>query len=108
MTVYPEGVTAPSLTISEDICNPSAIVIDDNYDVIVANRDSNSITSYAAGSDEISQLFQEDVESPAALALDDHQNVYILNSATVVVEGGGELELSFPVEENGLALAVSS
>ncbi len=117
VTVYPAGESAPSLTITAGLQRCTAIAVDADSNIYVANdkdkRTHGSVTMYLSGQTTVSRSIETGVTFPAALAFDGSGRLYVANSpdkeasTLVVFAAGSSVPLhTYRLAEQFAALAV--
>jgi sugar lactone lactonase YvrE len=109
VTVYPAGARSPSLTITAGLHRCTAIAVDADSNIYVANdrtaRFHGSVTMYLSGQTTVAQSIEKDITFPSALAFDGSGRLYVASSpdkgaSTLVVFPAGS---STPLHKYRLA-----
>jgi hypothetical protein len=117
VTVYPAGGNAPSLTITAGLHRCTAVAVDADSNIYIANdknkRFHGSVTMYLSGQATVSQSIETGITFPAALAFDGSGRLYVANSpdkgasTLVVFPAGSSVPLhTYRLAEQFAALAV--
>jgi sugar lactone lactonase YvrE len=117
VTVYPPGESAPSLTITEGLHRCTAVAVDADSNIYVANDKNKhfhgSVTMYLSGQTTVSRSIESGITFPAALAFDGSGRLYVANSpdkeasTLVVFVAGSSVPLhTYRLAEQFAALAV--
>jgi hypothetical protein len=83
VTVYPNGATAPSLTITAGLHASASLAVDDAGNIYVGNgrdhKQPGEVTVYNKGQTTISRTIQTGITFPSALAFDASGRLYVAN-----------------------------
>ena len=117
VTVYPLGSGSPTRTVTAGLSNSSAIALDSNGELYVANRgdkkDAASITVYAPTSTMPVRTIRAGIRDPIALAFDAEGNLYVANvpakapdTVTVYSPNADAPKQTYVLAEGATALAI--
>jgi YVTN family beta-propeller protein len=112
VSVFAQGATKPTRTITQGIGIPVAVAIDSSGNLYVGNyvstKDCGSVTEYNAATGALENTITDGVCYPISIAFDSHSNVYVANhtggSVTVYDAGTNALEKTIT---NGVSNPIS-